>query len=503
MVKQLLEVIKEYDPKRDYGIYIRPQYARVLSILKKGEKINPDEFIKQNQNKFTRKNSFNTARGAIYHAITKGKKIGVLKKLPQEKSGVPISFDNFCKLQTISYWMKQLRTTRYKNIKPPKNAGTGPTYAYRVWNFNTWLHGRNFQYTSEIHTGGDLYKKEKVNVILKGVEHLLEIYKDSYKSDTDFIHIIKEFLMDPIHEGSRASTVKGIYNAIKSYFEKNESALNFKFDYKANHISIYEQDDLPSLSLDQVMELLTVGKPTQVQKAVFLVKFHRGLDISTLIDRFNFEAWDQLVKAFGTEDYKKWDLSKCPVEVKLTRIKTACSHIGYLDRDAVEAIQKYLDLRFKQTYKPMRSEQPLFINAKGGAINDNWVKDSFRKLRKNAGLDILLEGYKQNRYKVSGHEFRDLLKSTLIDCGVRADLADHFIGHKPKDSYEKQALLYTKSLRTEYMKASKRLNIFSNFSSMVKGSEDIDELSDKMIKMETELAMIKKRQQRSDKLRRK
>ena len=60
--------------------------------------------------------------------------------------------------------------------------------------------------------------------------------------------------------------------------------------------------------------------------------------------------------------------------------------------------------------------------------------------------------------------------------------------------------MYTKSLRKDFMKASKRLNIFSNFSSMVKGSEDIDDLSDKVIKLEADLAIIKKRQVRTDKL---
>ncbi len=41
------------------------------------------------------------------------------------------------------------------------------------------------------------------------------------------------------------------------------------------------------------------------------------------------------------------------------------------------------------------------------------------------------------KYQKESHELRDLLKSTLIDCGTRIDVADHVIGHKPKDSYEK------------------------------------------------------------------
>ena len=35
------------------------------------------------------------------------------------------------------------------------------------------------------------------------------------------------------------------------------------------------------------------------------------------------------------------------------------------------------------------------------------------------------------------------------------------LGHAPRDSYEKQAVLYPEELRAEYAKASRRLNLFS------------------------------------------
>lgn len=83
--------------------------------------------------------------------------------------------------------------------------------------------------------------------------------------------------------------------------------------------------------------------------------------------------------------------------------------------------------------------------------------------------------YKHTRHKISSHEFRDLLKSTLLACGVRPNVADHVIGHKPKDSYEKQAILYPENIREEYSKASRKLNVFSNISYYMKRLEDVDE----------------------------
>lgn len=116
-MQTLVEVIEEFDPTKDYGIEIRKQYRMCLSSLKKGQKINPNEFIRNNLNKFTHGTKpFKTNREAVYHAFWIGKKIGILKSLPCEESGVYISFDNFCNLDSVSYFIEQLRENRYRNL---------------------------------------------------------------------------------------------------------------------------------------------------------------------------------------------------------------------------------------------------------------------------------------------------------------------------------------------------------------------------------------------------
>jgi len=116
---------------------------------------------------------------------------------------------------------------------------------------------------------------------------------------------------------------------------------------------------------------------------------------------------------------------------------------------------------------------PLFLNHYGNPITSNWISNRFFTLAERAGIQ---KNISKNQYKIEAHEVRDLLKSTLIDSGCRMDVADHVIGHKPKDSYEKQAKLYPETLRKEYTKASKRLNIFTKFTSVVNGTDDSDEL---------------------------
>ena len=61
----------------------------------------------------------------------------------------------------------------------------------------------------------------------------------------------------------------------------------------------------------------------------------------------------------------------------------------------------------------------------------------------------------------------------MIVEGVAPYVCELAIGHKIGDSYEKQDKLYPDKSRQEYMKASSKINIFSNIVTNMKGSADI------------------------------
>ena len=110
-----------------------------------------------------------------------------------------------------------------------------------------------------------------------------------------------------------------------------------------------------------------------------------------------------------------------------------------------------------------------------------------KKQNKRAGLHEWISSYKLiHRSKRTSHELRDLLKSTLIVCGVADYVCELAIGHKVGDSYEKQDKLYPEKTRSEFMKASKKLNIFSNASSSLKSVEDSDSLRKQLQELKEE-----------------
>ena len=486
-----IQVIKEFDPNTDYGINISDQVSQCLSTLKKGEEFTINDFVNNHLNEFTtKKTSKSTNQHLIYKSFRIGEEIGIIQQAKQKG----LTLDEFIKLESVQYFLDHYSKTHYKNISPDKYGfgGTQRAYSYALKNFNNWLIGKSLEYQRMVPTGDDNYKKITESTILNGLEDLLRLFQDSSENESHIIKIIKKYLLDSCHNGKSSTTMDAIYHAITSYFEKNESPIRFKFNSKTKYDNQTQIESEQNLSLEDFMKILTVGRPSLLQKAVFLCKFHRGLDSSTLADRFNFEAWPQIVNYFGTEKYHRWDLEKCPVPIKLVRIKTSFQHVGFLDRDAIVAIQDYLKFREKKTREEMQEGQALFLNTFCQPITEKWIRKTFFDLSIRSGVQKKVNVGNGVKYEKDSHELRDLLKSTLLACGTRYDVSDHVIGHKPKDSYEKQASLYSENLRLEFMKASRKINIFSNMSTYMKGDENTQLLHEEIKQLKEALIQTRK-----------
>jgi integrase len=482
---KVYQVVKEFDSSQDYGVSVHTKEAQCLSILKKGQTLTQKQFLDQNKNQFKQ---FKIYQKLVYLSFGTGKKIGMLKDIPPKVT----PFEEFCKQETVAYCIRQLRGSKFKNLKQKGNlCSTQKSYAYSLWRFSNWLEGRNFEYHQLLQTSDDSFKRKKTSLKLVGLEHFYKLFLESHNSDSEFAKAIKSYLLDPQFKEKRASTISNDQCAIKAYFDKNDSPINFRFDAKATHKVTDQDDDQPSLDLDDLLKMLTIGRPTPAQKAIILCKFHRGLDTSTFVDRFNFQAWEQLVKWFGSEIHTQWDLDKCPVPIRLIRIKTGYSHLGFLERDSIEAIQDYLDIRINKIGRRLEEGEPIFVTPKGGPINVEGLRRMFQRLARTAGIQRKLQSYNlREKYEKDSHELRDLLKSILIDCHCRIDVADHCIGHRPKDSYEKQVELFPENIREEYAKASSKINIFSNISNNMKKSVNVQVLQNEVISLREEVKRL-------------
>ena len=375
----------------------------------------------------------------------------------------------FGRLETIRYWTSQLRASRIKNSK---NAGsrrsTSTVYVTILWGFNKWLSGRSLTVSRRVPAGADTYRMSREQAKLDTVEDLLDLARDCAPAPSpDVSRIIKEYLLDLVHSGVSPNTVTVMRSAILSYFSSNDLPVTLNF--KAGMAYAASEEESVTLALDEFASMLVEGHASVTEKAVLLCKFHRGLDTVTMADRFNFEALDQMRVHFKSEDHRLWDLNLCPVPITLTRIKTGYKHVGFLERDAVKAVCHYLDYAAKHE---IPVDGGMFKNKDRHPVSAGWIRMHFRKLALRCGIKCASRDGRRLSRGVTSHELRDLLKSTLIDCGCRIDVADHVIGHMPKDSYEKQSILYPDTMRREYAKAAGRLNIFTKMSNALAGRDD-------------------------------
>ncbi len=153
-----------------------------------------------------------------------------------QKLSVVTPFVEFCKQETVLYCIKQLRSSKFKNLIPQeKLSSTQKSYAYCLWRFNNWLEGRTFNFYQLNQVSSDSFQREKKSIVLQGLEHFFKLYLESHNSEQAFAKLIKHYLLDPSNKEKRASTIDLEQCAIKSYFEKNDSPIHFKFNSKATH----------------------------------------------------------------------------------------------------------------------------------------------------------------------------------------------------------------------------------------------------------------------------
>ena len=394
--------------------------------------------------------------------------------------------DDFLRIPCIAEWIGMLNAPNTLHSKR-RWGGTRSIYGYALHRFHEWAAGRTVAVTARVDCGNGTFREERRDVKVRGADRVLDLALEGGGIGRDLSVLIRQFFADLNSQRWYSSSVTmQTQSALKSFFTCHEIQYGLQIPRhmlrgtgsgNGSGGGGAEEWESRDLRMHEFYRMLTVGKPTVRDKAVLLSKFHRGLDLSTLADRFNYTAFDQIAVHMGSDDPALWDLDKCPVPVTLTRVKTDYKHAGFLERDAVSAIADWIAERERLTGRKLSrgDGRALYINQLGAPITAQWVGERFRRLAVKIGLCRQRDGGGLSSTRHS-HQLRHLLKSTLIDAGCRIDVADHVIGHAPKDAYERQSALYPDSLRREYAKAAGKINIFTNFETSIDGSDDIHKL---------------------------
>ena len=368
------------------------------------------------------------------------------------------------RFESVRFWVSQLNPTKVKNVPPSK--GTKEKYAEMLDAFDRWLGGKAFLVKRGAARTGQEAAAGRGHRSFSDVEDLLRFCEDSDHVVRTARRAVKQYLAESAGSGDSLSTVMVRASAIRLYFAAHDVQVDVKVNRNRHAFGDVREES--GMGLPDLYKMMVSGGMDAMMRAIVMIKFQAGLDSSTLADRFNFEAYGQIVKYFGIEDYDAWDLDKCPVPIKLVRVKTGMQYTTFIGRDAVSYLQEYL------RWKAIRGKKhdgtgPLFVTRRGTPVKPAWISANFSRAAANAGIQWRVS---RRTFKVRAHEVRDLLKSTLMVSGCAQYAADHVLGHAPRDSYEKQATLYPENLRSEYSKASGRLNMFTKIEKCLVMSDD-------------------------------
>ena len=407
-------------------------------------------------------------------------------------------YERVLKMRSVKFWRTQINEPGHKNTTP--GSSTKQVYLNGISRFDEWLRGRSFPSYRSVVSDGEIVR-QGIDKSFASLEELMEYCIESDHGTKTAQRVIREYLAIPQVAGASASVQKAARSAIKSYFNAHDIVINLPKPRK-KRADPAPDGDTP-MTLEDFYRMLQNGNPSMTMRTIMLIKLQSGMDSSTLTDRFNHEGYSQLVKYFKTDDHKSWNLDACPAPIRLVRVKTNVQYTTFLDRDAVAQLQEYL------TWKGARhgkhdATKPIFMTMQNTPIHPAWLSGSFSKVAVRAGIQ---EKISRKVYKIRAHEVRDLLKSTLLASGCKQYAADHVLGHAPRDSYEKEAVLYPEELRAEYAKASSRINIFSRVEGTLNGPKDSESQDARIRELEAqvaasttanaEIALLERRHQKS------
>ena len=326
----------------------------------------------------------------------------------------------------------------------------------------------------------------------KDPEALLTNALDASRRDlSNHVDLLKAFVSSITD--TDLSTKQKKYATIRSWYSHNGCELPSSplkiLESGPPEIEKNEDDSIKMYELAK--KAVNQAKCSVRDRAIVLCILQSGMDDSTLTQVFNFLAYSQLCDHFKTQNWQDWDPSKSPVRINLIRPKTGRKYYSFLDCDAIQCLKDWLAVRFSQTSSEIKildgsrkdtiaRSEPIFINADGSAMKSYYPGYIFRKLGKEAGINIAPEERPERfrgatiRYAFHAHEVRDTLRS--LASIFNADVAgEFFLGHEiDKMKYNKSPRQHPEHFRELYSKMAPYLNILSTDPEKAKLIEQVE-----------------------------
>jgi hypothetical protein len=299
------------------------------------------------------------------------------------------------------------------------------------------------------------------------------------------------------------------FKAIKSFYRHNLVDLPMgRLNLKESREEEVEVTTEPTATefLELTKRVLASGKLSTRDRALVLVKLQSLCDNKVLCNVWNYVAYPQLVKHFGTEDFRAWDERTVPVKVNLVRPKNHYQYFTFLDRDAITALKEWLQYREAhfgrvkvhkaENPKLLPRSDPIFVIRfkEIRPLRASYIATLFNRFGQRAGVNVRVKNNlparasAKNRYPFHGHEVRDTAISLARTVRADRDAIEFFCGHKLDAlNYDKSPRDNPEYFRLEYSKLAPFLNVLTGEKEQLKAGYD-KKLEERVAQFEAEKA---------------
>jgi hypothetical protein len=129
-----------------------------------------------------------------------------------------------------------------------------------------------------------------------------------------------EYCEGDIFRGCAIETRKKSFKDVKSFYQSHLIILP-RAKIRGREVKPQVNTEITAGKfLEFARTVLVKATLTTKARAIILLSLQSGMDQSTLMKIFNFYGYAQLANHFGTEEFARWDLDKCPVRIDLVRL---------------------------------------------------------------------------------------------------------------------------------------------------------------------------------------
>ena len=248
--------------------------------------------------------------------------------------------------------------------------------------------------------------------------------------------------------------------AVRSFYQANGFPL-MGLRLKKRH-NLKKNNKL-HLRAEQVRKLVEHA-PTLRDKAIILMLFQSGMDISTLI------SLDYGDVARGLKNNEE------PLEIQVVRKKASAEYVTFVGRDTINALKNYLGKR-KQKQGEIKLDEPLFTKERKGngekRINRALIDKMLKETAIVSGLVSKEEMENADLNPCRPHALRTAFSTIMKLQGVNNEIVEYWMGHTLP--YEATYLIPTiDEMRKIYKEHEEALSIYPSEESIKAIKEEMN-----------------------------